>query len=155
MRRRESSGDSAGAVAARLNNRCHPRSLARMEPFERRDPRIYFAAERTFLAWIRTGLALMGFGFVVARFGLFLREMAASSHDPNLKSYGFSLWVGTAMVLVGVFMNGVSATRHVQLIRRLNRGDEVVGRPSYTAVGVAVVLAAVGIAMVAFLIAVE
>ena len=36
------------------------------------DPRVFFAAERTFLAWIRTGLALMGFGFVVARFGLFL-----------------------------------------------------------------------------------
>ena len=31
----------------------------------------YLAAERTLLAWIRTGLALMGFGFVVARFGLF------------------------------------------------------------------------------------
>ena len=37
-------------------------------------PSDYLAAERTFLAWIRTGLALMGFGFVVARFGLFLRE---------------------------------------------------------------------------------
>ncbi len=122
---------------------------------ENRDPRIYFAAERTFLAWIRTGLALMGFGFVVARFGLFLKQMAASSHDPNLRSYGFSLWVGSAMVLVGVFMNAVSATRHVKLIRGLNRGDDVVGRPSYTAVGVAVVLAAVGIGMVAFLIAVE
>ena len=36
------------------------------------DVRDYFAEERTFLAWIRTGLALMGFGFVVARFGLFL-----------------------------------------------------------------------------------
>jgi uncharacterized membrane protein YidH (DUF202 family) len=35
------------------------------------DPRIYMAAERTFLAWIRTGIAFMGFGFVVARFGLF------------------------------------------------------------------------------------
>ncbi len=41
------------------------------------DPRIYMAAERTFLAWIRTGIAFMGFGFVVARFGLFLREIAA------------------------------------------------------------------------------
>ena len=41
------------------------------------DPRVYFAAERTLLAWVRTGLALMGFGFVVARFGLFLRELAA------------------------------------------------------------------------------
>ena len=37
----------------------------------------YLAAERTLLAWIRTGLALMGFGFVVARFGLFLQELQA------------------------------------------------------------------------------
>jgi len=35
----------------------------------------YLAAERTLLAWIRTGLALMGFGFVVARFGLFLQQL--------------------------------------------------------------------------------
>ena len=34
------------------------------------DPRIPLAAERTFLAWVRTGLALMGFGFAVARFRL-------------------------------------------------------------------------------------
>ena len=40
-------------------------------------PSDYLAAERTFLAWIRTGLALMGFGFVVARFGLFLRMLQA------------------------------------------------------------------------------
>ena len=37
----------------------------------------YLAAERTFLAWLRTALALMGFGFVVARFGLFLRRCSA------------------------------------------------------------------------------
>ena len=47
------------------------------EPDPALDPRIYFAAERTLLAWVRTGLALMGFGFVVARFGLFLRELFA------------------------------------------------------------------------------
>jgi len=38
----------------------------------------YLAAERTLLAWIRTGLALMGFGFVVARFGLFLQQLRAA-----------------------------------------------------------------------------
>jgi uncharacterized membrane protein YidH (DUF202 family) len=42
-------------------------------------PSDYLAAERTFLAWIRTGLALMGFGFVVARFGLFLQALQSAS----------------------------------------------------------------------------
>ena len=41
----------------------------------------YLAAERTLLAWIRTGLALMGFGFVVARFGLFLQQLQAVAED--------------------------------------------------------------------------
>ncbi len=48
------------------------------------DARIYMAAERTFLAWIRTGIALMGFGFVVARFGLFLRELTKRTALPRL-----------------------------------------------------------------------
>jgi putative membrane protein len=120
-----------------------------------KDPRNYFAAERTFLAWIRTGLSLMGFGFVVARFGLFLRETAAAEHQAAVKSYGFSIWAGTAMVLVGVLMVLTSAFRHVQIIARLNRGEDVVGRPSYIAVAVALILAMVGLAMVAFLITVQ
>ncbi len=139
----------------RLNIAHLPFNLVLMPDLEQKDPRVYFAAERTFLAWIRTGLALMGFGFVVARFALFLREMAAVTHDANIPTYGFSLWAGTALVLIGVFMNVAAAFRHVQIINRLNRGAEVVGQPSYTAVAVALILALLGIAMVAFLLAVE
>jgi uncharacterized membrane protein YidH (DUF202 family) len=64
------------------------------------DPRVYFAAERTFLAWIRTGLALMGIGFAVSRFGLFLRQVtAAESHLPtNIHATGLSLWSGVALL---------------------------------------------------------
>lgn len=61
-------------------------------------PRVRLAGERTLLAWIRTGLALMGFGFVVARFGMFLRELAVSGGNVAPATTGLSLWIGTAMV---------------------------------------------------------
>ena len=47
----------------------------------------YLAAERTLLAWIRTGLALMGFGFVVARFGLFLQQLQIMQRTPKASSF--------------------------------------------------------------------
>jgi hypothetical protein len=47
------------------------------------DPRVYFAAERTLLAWIRTGMTIMAFGFVVARFGLFLRLLRLETGQPS------------------------------------------------------------------------
>lgn len=119
------------------------------------DPRVHFAAERTFLAWIRTGLALMGFGFVVARFGLFLKELTGGGHAPGVKSYGFSLWAGTAMVLLGAVLNLAAVARHLEVIRRLNRGESAVTRPSLIAIAVGIVLGLVGVAMVIFLVAVS
>jgi putative membrane protein len=117
------------------------------------DPRVHFAAERTFLAWIRTGLSLMGFGFVVARFGLFLKEM--SGHAPGVKTYGFSLWAGSAMVLLGAMMNLAAVARHLEVIQRLNRGESIVSRPSRIGIAVGILLGLVGIAMVVFLVAVS
>src|SRR5260221_2905710 len=82
----------------------------------------YLAAERTLLAWIRTGLALMGFGFVVARFGLFLQQLRLIDHAPAAPSYGVSLWFGTALIAVGVAVNLSSAWRHVRLVGELDQG---------------------------------
>ena len=118
-----------------------------------RDPRFYLAAERTFLAWIRTGLSLMGFGFVVARFGLFLREFQLSQHLPVPHHAGPSLWFGTALVLVGVAMNAVAVWEHVRTVDKISRG-EILNRPSYFASAVAISLAVVGIAMAIYLISV-
>ena len=71
------------------------------------DPRTRFAGERTLLAWVRTGLAMMGFGFVVARFGLFLRELEATvwydrfvtktDFDITVDRFGFSSTPGDSL----------------------------------------------------------
>lgn len=123
-----------------------------MAGIDQNDPRVLFAAERTFLAWIRTGLALMGFGFVVARFGLFLRELAATQHEPSIRSTGFSVGVGTALILTGVIVNVASAVSHVRLTNQLRAGTYDVGRASLIAVAVALLLAAVGLAMAVYLV---
>jgi putative membrane protein len=63
------------------------------------DPRVYFAAERTLLAWIRTGIGVMAFGFVVARFGMFLRLVSAPGVE--LSGTGVSQYIGALLVLIG------------------------------------------------------
>ena len=115
----------------------------------------YLAAERTLLAWIRTGLALMGFGFVVARFGLFLQEFQITYHTPPARSYGLSLWFGTALIAVGVLVNVGAGWHHVRLLRDLDRGDTARARPSTQAVTIAFLLALIGLAMAIYLISVR
>jgi len=115
------------------------------------DVRDYLAEERTFLAWIRTGLALMGFGFVVARFGLFLEEIQIARGGSAAPPHGFSLWLGTAFIAVGVAMNLLSIRRHLRLVGELNRGQLADHRVSQQAVMLALFLALVGVAMALYL----
>jgi len=119
------------------------------------DPRVYFAAERTFLAWIRTGLGLMGIGFAVSRFGLFLRQIGASmSHAPT-HTTGISAWSGIALVALGVIVNIGAVIRHFQLVRELSSGTWQPGRVSRDAVILGLLLAAAGIGMAVYLILVR
>ncbi len=120
----------------------------RRQPLE---PRIYFAAERTLLAWVRTGLAMMGFGFVVARFGLFLRELAAMPDTPRFHRTGLSLWVGVALVFMGVAVNIVAAVKHWYTVQRLERGEPLRFKPWSLAIIVAFLMALIGLLMASYL----
>jgi putative membrane protein len=116
------------------------------------DARTYFAAERTLLAWIRTGLAMMGFGFVVARFGLFLQELAAVPGAPQIHRSGLSLWIGTLLVFFGVVVNVGASIKHYSTIQRLERGEILKFSPLSFGLIVGLSLAMIGLMMVAYLV---
>jgi putative membrane protein len=123
-----------------------------MDKAAEQDPRVYFAAERTFLAWIRTGLALMGIGFAVSRFSLFLRQLSSTESHLSTHTTGLSLWSGVALVALGVVVILSSVVRHVQLVRELRSGTWMPGRVSSDAVILGVLLAAVGFGMCLYLL---
>ena len=84
------------------------------------DPRVYFAAERTLLAWLRTGTALMGFGFVVARFGMLLRLLQMETG--SLSSHRVSSYLGATLVGLGMASVAAGAFQY----RRFCKGSALV-----------------------------
>jgi putative membrane protein len=91
--------------------------------------RVHQANERTMLAWIRTGIALMAFGFAIARFGVFLRAVAGAGQVAVHAQPGVgSTWVGAALVALGMLANLAATVRYAQIRRAIERG--AVGAPS-------------------------
>jgi putative membrane protein len=95
-----------------------------------KDPRVLFAAERTLLAWVRTAVALMGFGFVVAKFGLYLHLIAG--REPSPGSEAFALATGIALVLLGVVTCALASMQYRHLVAEL--GPEEIPRGYRTGV---------------------
>ena len=81
------------------------------------DPRVFFAAERTLLAWTRTGLTLMAFGFVIERFGLFLHMFMEIGG--KIWQRDASFWVGVSFILLGAIVGFVSVVQYRRVLRTL------------------------------------
>ena len=108
--------------------------------------RDHAANERTLLAWIRTGIALMAFGFAIARFGLFLREVAQVGQVHVRQGMG-SAWVGVVLVVIGLVTNAAATVRYGQVRRALVERRSVPPSPILVyAIGIGSVLVAAAMA---------
>lgn len=110
------------------------------------DPRVYFAAERTLLAWQRSAIALMGLGFVIERFGLFIR-LIAHDHPTSASQTAISLYIGVAFILVGAGTAMFSAVQFIQFCQTLSAQEQPRGHISWLPAFINLLLGLAGIAL--------
>ncbi|MBE8970581.1 DUF202 domain-containing protein [Nostocales cyanobacterium LEGE 12452] len=83
------------------------------------------ANERTFLAWLRTSIGLISFGFVIARFGIFLRQLNISitQQEPPVSPLSSSENLGVALVIFGILTIALAAWRYNQVFWQIETGN--------------------------------
>jgi len=114
------------------------------------DPRVFFAAERTLLAWNRTALSLMAFGFVIERFGLFVRLLLIPAESPALTSR-VSLWIGVIFILMGSAVSVISVRQYRKVLATLKPVEIPDGYRVNLGVFTNLTVAALGIALIVYL----
>lgn len=130
-------------------------STEEKKPAKVGDPRVHMANERTFLAWIRTSIGIMAFGFVVEKFALFMKRLAyffGKSDIPEVvpESLGYSTIFGIVLVAMGAFM-GVLAFIHYKKTEKQIEDDTY--RPSVILdILVAIGILAIGIFLVFYML---
>jgi inner membrane protein YidH len=116
--------------------------------------RMILQLETSLLAWLRTSLSLMGFGFVIARFGLFLREIAEANQltvHPYPWLTQVNSFTGTGLIVMGIVVLLVAIWNHQRTMERLRRGE--LALPSRWSLGViaGLLLAALGMGLAIYL----
>jgi uncharacterized membrane protein YidH (DUF202 family) len=102
----------------------------------------HLANERTFLAWIRTSLGLMGIGFVVVKFSIFIRQISAVLEKTMPKaSLGYSSIMGISLVAFGAAIGILSYSRYRKIERQISD-------PSYKPSGILINILAVSIVLI-------
>jgi putative membrane protein len=122
-------------------------------PISESDPRVFFAAERTLLAWLRTGLTIIALGFVVSRFGLFVRLLAMQAQGAApTTSASLSAGLGVTFVVVGALAIAVAAIQHKRFIATLPQSDLPPAYSRAFALVLSVLVSVLGLALAGYLL---
>lgn len=122
-------------------------------PLSESDPRVFFAAERTLLAWVRTGITIIAIGLVVSRFGLFM-QFVLRGHEafaPPRTSVDYSAILGTAFALVGSLSILLAAIQHKRYLATLSPIDLPPAYSRSFSLLLALIVATLGIALAGYL----
>lgn len=113
-----------------------------------KDPRVLFAAERTLMAWCRTGLTLMAFGFMLERFGLFIHMLR---NVPGHIGRDLSFWIGIAFITLALLVIGLSIVQYRRVVKTMNPIEIPENYSTWMCIAMNVAVVALGFALVAYL----
>jgi putative membrane protein len=116
--------------------------------------RMLLQLETSLLGWLRTSLALMGFGFVIARFGLFLREIAIAGQmhvHPHNWLTAVNTFTGTGLIVLGIVVLLIAVRNHQQTVDRLRRGELAMPPRWSLSVVLSLILAGLGMGIAIYL----
>jgi len=114
------------------------------------DPRVLFAAERTLFSWNRTGISLMAFGFVVERFGLYMKLLGVQGVLGEQRHLSFI--GGMGFILLGAFVELYSVLQHRHFLATLHEMDIPLGYNTKAAMAINGVVGFMGIMLCAYLV---
>jgi len=111
------------------------------------------ANERTFLAWVRTAIAVMAFGFLVEKFDLFLEIAAPSLAGRELSVPGqkFANFIGLSFIVVGTGMVAIAALRFLQIAKQIDSPHSLPGTGSRLDLALAALFVLLGCALFFYL----
>lgn len=115
-----------------------------------KDPRVLFAAERTLLAWNRTSLSIVAFGFVVERAGLLIRAIDPAAESSSLTAMTY--WLGLAFMALGSLVSAYSARQYAVVLRTLNVDEFPPGYAARWGVWVNLIVAVLGLLLIVALV---